>query len=314
MIEYNLTAYLTSLGISVLCACVFFSFSLRKRQTLSAGCAVSVGAFVLVAGTLFGIFGAKLFYFIFRFFYILEIGADRFWSSLRTEELSFFGGVAGVTLSVFLAAKVFRLPARQTLNSFAAAGALIAAAARFAEYFLFPTGLGDILENPLPFPLAVNVFYGEDYSESMLAVFVFEGIASLIACILSIVHRNEPRRFLRTLFYLCLPQIILESLRTDTIDILLLHVEQLVCYLFVQCVLIWYGFKCGKKQFSSWIPALTGLFVCGLTIVEEYMLEGKILLNGEPVPRLVTYSAMAVGLVALAVAEHVCNRRLSDQS
>ncbi len=314
MIEYNLTAYLISLGISVLCACVFFSFSLRKQQALSTGRAASAGACVLILGTVLGLLGAKLFYFIFRFFVIVEIGVGRYWSSLQTEELSFFGGVAGVTLSVFLTAKIFHLPARQTLNSFAAAGALIAAAARFAEYFLFPTGLGDILENPLPFPLAVNVFYGEDYSESMLAVFMFEGIASLIACVLSVVHRDEPRRFLRTLFYICLPQIILESLRTDTIDILLLHVEQLVCYLFVQGVLIWYGFKCGKRRFASWIPALVGLVVCGLTIAEEFMLEGKILLNGEPVPRLLTYSVMAVGLIALAVVEHIGNRHLSAQS
>ena len=133
---------------------------------------------------------------------------------------------------------------------------------------------------------------------------------SLIAFALALVHRNEPRRFLRTLFYLCLPQILLESLRTDAINLLFVHIEQLLCYLFVEGVLVWYGFRCGAKRFSSWIPALAGLAVCGLTVMEEFMLEGKILLNGSFIPQWITYALMAAGLAVLAVEEHRANRRL----
>ena len=314
MTEYNLTAYLIIMGFSLVCACLLFAFSVRKRQVLPAGKAFPLGMCVLVLAPVFGILGAKLFYFIFRLFYLIEMGAGEYWLSLRTEELSYYGGIAGVTLSVSLAAAVFRLSPKQTLNSFAAAGALLAAAARFAECCLFPTGLGTYLENPLPFPLAVNVVYSEDYSESILAVYMFEGFFSLAAFVLSLVHRKEPHRFIRTLFYLCLPQIILESLRTDTIDILLLHAEQLVCYLFVQGVLVWYAFANGRHRFSSWVPAVTGLVVCGFTVVEEFMLEGKILVGGDVVPRWITYTAMAAGLVAIAVAEHRADRRFVSQS
>ena len=314
MTEYNAAAYLIMMGISLLLACILFSLSARKRQALPSGKAAALGGCVLVLGPVLGILGAKLFFFVFRFFFLLETGVAEYWLSLRTDELSYYGGVAGVTLSVLLAARILRLSPQQTLNSFAAAGALLAAAARFAECFLFPTGLGDLLEEALPFPLAVNVVYGEDYAESILAVYMFEGCVSLIACALSVVHREEPHRFIRTLFYLCLPQIFLESLRTDTLDVILLHVEQLVCYLFVEGVLVWYAFVNGRKRFSSWIPAITGLVVCGFTAVEEFMLEGKILIGGDVVPRWITYTAMVIGLIAIAVAEHMADRRSARQS
>ena len=305
MSEYSLSAWLIMMAVSMLCACAVFAVSARRRMALSSGRALALGGFVYAAGVLLGILGAKLFYFLFRIFYLMDLGAGAFWLSFHTEELSYYGGVAGVTLAVFLAAKCFRLSPRSTLNAFAAAGALLAAAARFAEVFLFPTGLGAYLDEPLPFPLAVSVVYSEDYTESILAIYNFEGLVSLIAFALALVHRNEPRRFLRTLFYLCLPQILLESLRTDAINLLFVHIEQLLCYLFVEGVLVWYGFRCGARRFSSWIPALAGLAVCGLTVMEEFMLEGKILLNGSFIPQWITYA-----LTVLAVAEHRANRRL----
>ena len=310
MSEYSLSAWLIMMAVSMLCACAVFAVSARRRMALSSGRALALGGFVYAAGVLLGILGAKLFYFLFRIFYLMDLGAGAFWLSFHTEELSYYGGVAGVTLAVFLAAKCFRLSPRSTLNAFAAAGALLAAAARFAEVFLFPTGLGAYLDEPLPFPLAVSVVYSEDYTESILAIYNFEGLVSLIAFALALVHRNEPRRFLRTLFYLCLPQILLESLRTDAINLLFVHIEQLLCYLFVEGVLVWYGFRCGARRFSSWIPALAGLAVCGLTVMEGFMLEGKILLNGSFIPQWITYALMAAGLAVLAVAEHRANRRL----
>ncbi len=310
MSEYNLSAWLIMMAVSLTIACALFSVSARKRMALSSGRAAALGGSVFVLSVLLGTLGAKLFYFLFRIFYLIDLGAGAFWLSLNTEELSYYGGVAGVTLAVFLAAKCFRLSPRSALNAFAAAGALLAAAARFAEAFLFPTGLGAYLDDVLPFPLAVSIVYTEDYTESILAVYNFEGLVSLIAFVLALVHRNEPRRFLRTLFYLCLPQILLESLRTDAINLLFVHIEQLLCYLFVEGVLVWYGWRWNRKRFASWIPALTGLVVCGLTVMEEFMLEGKILLNGSFIPLWVTYGMMAAGLAAVAAAEHLGNRRL----
>ena len=310
MSPYNISAYLIMMGISAAAACALFVFSLRKNPDIRSSKALPLAACVLLLGTVLGILGAKLFFFLFRFFYITEQGIGNFWFSLKTEELSYYGGIAGVTLAAVLSAKVFGLRPGRVLHAFAPAGALMAAAARFAEVFLFPTGTGIYLENPLPFPLAVGVAYSEDYTEYVLAVFAFEGLMSVIAFVLSLVHREEPRRFLRTLFYLCLPQILLESLRADAINLLFVHMEQLLCYLFVEGVLIFYGWKGGRKSVVSWIPALAGLVVCGCVIAEEFMLDGKIRFGGAYVSPWITYSLMAAGLVLLAVMEHRGNRRL----
>ena len=191
----------------------------------------------------------------------------------------------------------------------------MAATARFAEYFLYPTGTGASLEETvLPFPLAVNIVWSEDFTESILAVFFYEGLLSMAAFILSLIHKAEPRRFIRTLFYLCLPQILLESLRTDAINLLFIHLEQLVCYLLVEGVLVWYAFRLGRNRFSSWIPALTGLGLCGLVVAAEFLLDGKWIIGGSYVPQWITYSVMAAGLAAVAFTEHRANRRLYSPS
>ena len=307
--DVNIGAYLLTMGISAVCVCAFFFFSVRKRLGLSSGKALSLGVCVLLLGTVFAVLGAKLFYFIFRFTYIIRQGFAAYWLSLRTEEMSYYGGVAGVVFAVFLSAKICGVKARPVLNSFAPWGALLAAAARFAEYFLFPAGTGALLDDPLPFPIAVSIVYSEYYSESVLAVFFFEGIMSLVAFVLSLVHRTEPRRLLRTLFYLCLPQILLESLRSEAINLLFIHLEQLVCYLFLEGVLVWYALAKNRRSFSSWIPALAGLVVCGLVIACEFAVDGKIHIGDARIPEWIIYSVMACGLAALAAAEHMGNRQ-----
>ncbi len=307
--DVNIGAYLLTMGISAVCVCAFFFFSVRKRLALSSGKALSLGVCVLLLGTVFAVLGAKLFYFIFRFTYIIRQGFAAYWLSLRTEEMSYYGGVAGVVFAVFLSAKICGVKARPVLNSFAPWGALLAAAARFAEYFLFPAGTGALLDDPLPFPIAVSIVYSEYYSESVLAVFFFEGIMSLVALVLSLVHRTEPRRLLRTLFYLCLPQILLESLRSEAINLLFIHLEQLVCYLFLEGVLVWYALAKNRRSFSSWIPALAGLVVCGLVIACEFAVDGKIHIGDARIPEWIIYSVMACGLAALAAAEHMGNRQ-----
>ncbi len=315
MSPYSITGYLIAMGISAVCACALFFFMLRKEALPSAGKALSVSLCVLVLGTAFAVLFAKLFYFLFYFFYISEQGIGEFWLSLRTEEMSYYGAVAGVCFSVSLIALIFRLRPGRILHVFAPAGALMAAAARFAEYFLFPTGTGLSSETPIPFPLAIRIVYDESYIEYVLAVFMLEGLMSLLVFAFSLRHRNDPYRFLRTLFYLCLPQVLLESLRSDALNWLFVHAEQLLCFLFVEGVLVWYGFACKKdsrKGLSSWVPALTGLGVCGLIIVGEFMLDGKIRIGGTYVSPWITYSLMAAGLVLLAVMEHKGHRRLQS--
>ena len=149
----------------------------------------------------------------------------------------------------------------------------------------------------------------EFWPDYILAVYNFEGFFSLIAFVLALLHRNEPRRFLRTLFYLCLPQILLESLRSEAINLLFIHLEQLVCYLFLEGVLVWYALAKNRRSFSSWIPALAGLVVCGLVIACEFAVDGKIHIGDARIPEWIIYSVMACGLAALAAAEHRGNRQ-----
>ncbi len=307
---YNMTAYLITMGISMVFVSGLFCLLLRKSPEVRTEKALPLSLCALLLGTVLGVLSAKFFYFVFYFSHIMEQGFGSFWLSLRTEEMSYYGGVAGVCLAVALSAKIFRLRPGSILNIFAPAGALMAAAARFAEYFLFPTGTRFGMESPLPFPLAVSIVYSEDYAEYYPAIFMFEGILSLVAFALCLKHRKEPRCLLRTLFYLCLPQVLLESLRSDAIKLLFVRMEQLVCFLVVEGVLVWYGWKGGRKSFAAWIPALAGLAVCGLTIVEEFMLDGKIRPFGTSVPQWITYALMAAGLALLAVMEHRGNRRL----
>ena len=312
--DVNIGAYLAVMGACALFSCALFGVSARNRLGLSSRRALSLGVCTLLLGTVLCILCAKVLFFFFRFSYLTRNRGGEFWLSLRTEELSYYGGVAGVSFAVMLAARLLRLRPREVLNAFAPAGAWMAAAARFAEYFLFPTGTGATLDQPLPFPLAVRVFYDEDYSEYLLAVFMFEGILSLAVFLCSLLRKDEPRRFLRTLAWLCIPQILLESLRSDAINWLLVHAEQLVCFLFVEGVLAWYGWKSGPKSFAAWVPALLGLAVCGVIIAGEFALEGKILLGGSLIPRWITYLAMAGSLAVLAFAEHLGSRNLKAHS
>ena len=314
MDPYNMNAYLITMGAATLVVCALFYYFLRKAPGIKKEKALGLGLCVLILGPVLAIVGGKLLYFIFRMAYVTKQGIGKYLLSFRTEEMSYYGAMAGVVLAVFLSAKICGADARRVLNTFAPAGALMAAIARFAEYFLYPTGTGLFLDQVIPFPLAVSIVWSEDYTECVLAVFFFEGVASLAAFVLSLVHKSEPRRLLRTLFYLCLPQVLLESLRTDAINLLFVHLEQLLCFLFVEGVFVWYAFRLGKNRFSSWVPAIAGVIAAGLIVVMEFLIDGKLLIGGAHVSPWITYPAMAAVLAVLAVLEHRANRRLYSSS
>ena len=306
--DINLTGYLLTLGCSAAACILWFFLSWRRQPQPNKAAALSGLIFVL--GTVLGILCARLAWMLIRI-NALRLPQDLL--TLRYDRMSFFGGAAGVILAVFLSAKITGQPAKQVLNAFAPMGALLMAGARFAEGFLGTYGVGFVeewYESGVFFPVTVGIAWDEYNYEYYLAVFMFSGFFCMIASVLSLVHRKEDNRLVRTLFYLCLPQVLLESLRADAIRLLFVRMEQLVCYLLVEGVLVWYGWRGGRKSFASWVPALTGLVVFGLTIVEEFMLDGKIRFGGVTAPHWITYSLMAAGLIAVAVMEHRGNRRL----
>ena len=221
---------------------------------------------------------------------------------LRVSELSYYGGMAGVLLAVVLSAKILGCKPCGVLNIFAPMGAFLAAAFRFAEGFLGSFGFGTDLDHGIFFPLTVEI-PDEFFPEYYLAVFMMEGVFSLIAMAFSLVHGREKDRWLRTLFYLCLPQILFESLRLTSIRWLFIHVEQLLCVLLCEGVLVYYALK-AKTGLRSWLPALSGLLLCGLFVAVEFALENKISFGGQGLPHWLLYTLMAAGLAGMAAAEH----------
>ena len=129
--------------------------------------------------------------------------------------------------------------------------------------------------------------------------------------ILSLVHRDEKYRWIRTLFYLCLPQIIHESLRWVSISWRFVRSEQLFCFLLCEGVLIWYALRAEPKKLRSWVPALTGLLVCGVVIVAEFAKDGKIMPFGHMMSQWAIYGIVAAMLALMAFMEHKGHRRIN---
>ena len=293
--QIQLVPYLLLIGFGSL-VCIFW-FYFTDRKTCSAGNSFRLSLLILFLGSLLGLGCARVFWVLFRCF------MHPAFFVLRAEELSYYGGVAGVALAVCLAAKCCGRKPGTVLNTFAPAGAFLAAIFRFAEGFLGMLGFGRYLDNGIFFPVTVEL-YDEFFSEYYLAVFMLEGLLSLGAMVFSLMHRTEKDCFLRTLFYLCLPQILCESLRIQSIRWLFIRTEQLICYLFCEIILIGYAVRHKPNRFLSWIPALAGLGICGFIVAIEYALDGKITVGGKAIPHLLLYGIMALLLVGMAVAEH----------
>ena len=309
MMVTDIPAYLLFLACSAVLCFALFALMLR-RERLTGRQAALQSALSLGLSVLLGLFGAKLLYFLFRFTYILRLGVGSYLFSLKADELSYYGGMAGVCAGVLLAARLLGRKPGQALNAFAAPGALLAALARFAEYWLGSLGTGDYLDDPLPFPFAVSEVWNPDFPEYYLAIFMLEGVLYLRVALFAWQNRNDRLCFIRTVFYLCLSQIICESMRAQSIRWLFVRYEQLLCYLVCEAVLIWYAVKGSKQRRGNWAAAAFGLAVCALTIVEEFMLDGKISLGEYGLPPVVIYGFMAWGLLELAVFEHRARRRL----
>ncbi len=264
--------------------------NMKKRGLLAA--------FTLVFGSVLGVLCARLSYCLIALRDVLSDGFAESLFSDSMECMSFLGGAAGVILGAALAAKCTGNRVIPALNAYAPAGALMAALARFAEGLAGTVNVGRIIEDEACqfFPLALGVdFYG--YTEWHLAVFMFSGLACLAAAVISFKAIRD-RRFLRTLFYLCLPQILFESLRNYNrlTWTQFVRAEQLLCMIAVEAVLLLYGLW-QHRGLKGFVPALTGLCCAGLFVAIEFALDKT------DIPHIMSYAAMIAGLVLLAAAE-----------
>lgn len=338
----DFSLYLTILGIGGL-ICLAFAYLAQSGITgpvKAAGLAVTE----MLLGTGLGLLCARGLYYLVRMEYLAKLGGTwQFFSFRNPEELCFFGGVAGVILSVVISAWVFRLSPRETLNSFAPAGALMIALVRFAEYCLqsemlglgMPGNIGLAEETVLAFPwgIAINWFGDGSYMEYHLAVFMYEGFVALAAMLFALVRRKDRDCFIRTLFYICLAQVLLESIRETSVAWLFVKAEQLLCFLYVEGVLVFYAVRrFRQRKWYGIVPPLLGLLAAGTVVMIEFELQNKhykiedffakfglqnmIAFMKEMTPWMM-YIIMAASLAVLGIADvahHMIGKRLEKQA
>lgn len=295
----NLSYVLWFLG-SLVIALGLFAFMNRGRRGLLTQCLL-IGAL----GTLLGAILAKLVYYLAMIDFMIMNGWLKSLVDLTMGTFSYYGGVTGFCLGVALSARLTRQRPMELLDRFAPAGLLLAALARFGEVTLEGVGIRDMLywEHPEHcfFPLAVS----NEWGEWLYAVFMLEGLLTLGVFAVCLIFFRQ-RRFLRSLFYLCLIQILCESLRSDSFTWLFVKVEQLLCMLVTVGVLAVYCLKTPRAR-RSWLPVAICFPVAAVFVVLEFALNGKI-----PLSDPLCYGIMTAGLVVLSVTECRAFRRMTE--
>lgn len=297
------TTYLLWMAASILAAGIvhyLLAGSLKKRGLLTA--------FTLLFGAVFGTLFARLGYCLLQFDYAMGYGFAETLISDDMSMMSYYSGMLGVILGAMLAAKCTGNCVMAALNAYAPAGALLASLARFGEHFLDMICAGNYVENEALcfFPFAVS----NEWDEWYIAVHIFAGAFYFIIFLAALLRFRE-KRFLRTLFYLCLVQVFCESLRNQSlIWSQFVRVEQLICMLVVEAILILQGAR-AKAEKKRFLPALAGLVFAGVFVAVEFAVGGKLFV-GTPIP--VFYAVMVVCLFILAMMESWLMRSLQPKA
>lgn len=292
-LQYGLW-FLGSLVISL----GLFAFMNRGKKNVLTQCLL-----MGTLGTLFGLVFAKLVYYLAMIDFMVMQGWLRSLVDVTMGTFSYYGGVAGFCLGVILTAYITRHKPMALLNDFAPAGVLLASLARFGEVMLEGVGIRDMLywEHPEHcfFPLAVS----NEYDEWLYAVFMLEGLLTLCVFVLCITKLRK-QRFMRSLFYICLIQILCESLRSDSFTWLFVKVEQLICMLGAVGVLLIYCVKSPGVRLR-WMPIVYCVPVAAVFVVLEFALNGKI-----PLPKTLCYGVMVAGMALMSLIEVRAFRRM----
>lgn len=261
----------------------------------------------ILPGVLLGAVLAKVGYVLLQWHYAYPRWGFSAFLKTQADTFCFLTGAIGVVLGVALSARLRRMPVLKALDAFAPAGALLAAVARFAEKHLDLLGTAgfEMPESLSFFPFALTNDWGESYP----AVFMLSFLACLIVSAFAFLARREGRPgalFLRTSFYLALPQIMMESLLAECMKWGFVRVQQVLCAVVLLAVLIAECRRCEKGTFlHAWVPLMVLLLcVAGLVGVE-------FALDKSGLPAYVGYGAMAVLLIAIAVAECIAHRHES---
>ena len=203
-----------------------------------------------------------------------------------TPHVSFFCAAVGVCLGVLLANRLTRKDTVFAgMDAFAPFGALLAAMFRLGELFFKIYGLGRTLPENSPlafFPFAVRLTDAGGYESWRWAVCVLSALFALVCAAVAFFRLRSRGRtgfsFSAALFFLALPQILCESLRTTGIMWLFVHAEQLLCAVVLFFVMLFWILKSGKGlPFPRrWWPLGALLLGVGLLVAVEFAIDGKI--------------------------------------
>lgn len=263
----------------------------QARARLKRG---GLGWLALLLGAPLGAVCAKAAYCLTQLSFVL---AEGWWASITSASARTWcmtGGAAGVILAVTLAGKIRRVRVMDALDAFAPVGALLVALARFGCIFLQEEQVGWGMYTDAAALSFFPATIGNEWGERYLAVFMLETLCALAVAAGTV--RLRRLRFVRALYYLCLTQILCESLHSDSICWLFVRVEQLVAMLVVEGTLILYAVKAapGKTRF---LPPLIGVGCAGVFVAVEFALDKSSL------PILLLYAVLVVFLTVLAFAE-----------
>ena len=235
------------------------------------------------------------------------------WASLLrldATEFSFIGGCLGMTLGMALSAKLCHVRIAKLLSLFAPVGAFMASGVRVAEIFLDMQGAGAYVENEAfaRRPFAISNEWGEWF----WAVFVLEAAAALIVAVVFARRKKEDAidslRFERVVYYLCVPQIFCESLRALGMRWGFVRIEQLLCGVIIEGLLIYGCVKCknAKSFWNRFWPCFAAIGCVGVIVGVEFGLD--------KVPAIsdwIWYCVMIAALIGYGALEcFVTKRRL----
>lgn len=295
--------YCLILMLGAVATTVLFSLRLKKM-----GMGLSRALLTAILSAVCGLVCAKVLYFLLMLGYDWRLKGLSSLFSTDITEFSFFGACAGMMLGAALAARVVHREVRPYLDVFAPAAALMVYFARIGEYFLEEVGIRSDIETEAlqRFPFA----FMNEYEEWNLAVFLLEATLALIVCIIFLLKKKEDLlpglRWERVVFYLCLPQIFSESLRSDSIVWGFVRPEQVLCAVAVTVLLV-FAFRAAPQQ-SKWKQyglLLPHMLFIGMMIFVEFDLDKKFL----GVSLFQDYAIMLLCLTGVSILEMIATRR-----
>lgn len=199
--------------------------------------------------------------------------------------LSFFCGAVGVCLSVLLANRLTRKGAVWAgMDAFAPFGALLVVLFRVGQISEPLSGGGKLLPDGSSlahFPFALGITNERGVTTWVWAICLLSAAIALvwavIAFIISLRNQGRPGlTFTLTLFFLCVPQIMCESMRDNDIRWLFVHAEQLFCAVVAFGVLLfWVIGTRGITAVRRWAPLAIMVACLGLLVVTEFAIDGK---------------------------------------